>query len=127
MKNIKREKLIGQFGLCVWSIEQGTHLVAPKDIHRFFMTYAIFQCVGIENQWLKIQYKDDAYHVSADIFQPVPKPDFLVGQVVFVPRKECSAEIVSMTWHFKDEKPIYFLSFDGKRSSRRYYADELEG
>ena len=37
------------------------------------------------------------------------------------------AEIVDCVWHYAKAQPMYFLGFDRKLSSRRYFADELRG
>jgi hypothetical protein len=35
------------------------------------------------------------------------------------------ATIVDCVWHYKQQQPMYFLAFDGKKSSRRYFPEEL--
>jgi hypothetical protein len=35
------------------------------------------------------------------------------------------AVVDRIEWHFKDERHLYFLSFEGKSSARRYDQDEI--
>ena len=53
----------------------------------------------------------------------VPPPEYRIGQTVMT--KDKRGVVVDIEWHFKDSVPIYFLAFEGKRSSRRYFENEL--
>jgi len=51
---------------------------------------------------------------------------FAIGDNIFVPEKEAIAIIESMEWHYKENEPMFFLSFGGKESSRRYWTKDIQ-
>lgn len=114
------------FGMCNWFPEHGKHLIADLDLVAFAALHPagkVFQYVGSEDAWRVVQYGANTYRVSPDILKPIPTPAFEVGQPVVA--RERVGVVADVTWHFKDMAPIYFLEFQGKRSSRRYSEAEL--
>jgi hypothetical protein len=114
------------FGVCDWFPEHGEHLVVDADRLAFAALNPagkIFQCIGMEGEWLVVRYGTNVYRVNPGVLKPVPPPVFDVGQTVT--SKDRSGVVADVTWHFKEAAPIYFLQFDGKRSSRRYSEQEL--
>lgn len=82
------------------------------------------------NGWCKVKKigkEGKFYEILLDKFHRKNKPQFLIDEVVFVPRKMCKAIIYGIGWHFKRDEYVYSLVFNGKRSSRRYFCDELRG
>ncbi|EPB6201482.1 hypothetical protein ACRQ2P_001053, partial [Escherichia coli] len=59
------------------------------------------------------------------IYHIVPDLKFYIGQSVWVKTKNSVGTIIDVFWHFKNEMPVYFINFEGKRSSRRYSESEL--
>lgn len=114
------------FGVCNWFPEHGGHLVAPHDLEGFTALRPngkVFQCLGDESGFLVVRYGDRLFHVSQEVVKSVPSPEYRIGQTVITKGKY--GVVVDIEWHFKDSVPIYFLTFEGKRSSRRYFENEL--
>jgi len=117
---------VNSYGVCNWFPEHGVQLVAQEDIDAFTKLSPagkVFYCMGIQGKWLILQYGTNTYRVSSDVFRPVAAPAFKVGQPVIAGEK--TGIIEHVTWHFKNEVPIYLLAFGGKLSSRRYAEEEL--
>ncbi len=120
-----KSNLIGTFGICnAWA---GRNDSRPP-ITGFELYQVIAQCYGIaDDGWLKVRkLSNKKYEIKPNCFMPIPNPQFLPGDLVFVPQKSMHATIQSVYWHFKMEKHMYFLIFKGKESSRRYFIEELE-
>jgi hypothetical protein len=117
---------VNSYGVCNWFPEHGAQLVAPESIDAFTSLSPagkVFYCTGIQDKWLVLQYGANIYCVSSDVFRPVATPAFKIGQQVIVGEK--AGIIEHVMWHFKNEVPIYLLTFSGKLSSRRYAEAEL--
>lgn len=118
--------MIDKFGTCIWQPACGTELVHAEDIEDFpHLAAAVFHCVNADSNWLTVEYGEYRWRVSKKIFKIIPAPIFLLGQEVFVPAKNNIAKVVGLTWHFKDSHHIYYLSFNGKKTSRRYIESEI--
>lgn len=118
--------MIDSFGTCVWQPAMGLDLVCSNDRETFpQLTTAIFHCIGADKGWLKVQYGSHVYCVKSEIFKKIPSPKFLLGQDVFIPDKNRNAKVSASFWHFKNSVAVYVLEFGGKRSSRRYYENEM--
>lgn len=88
------------------------------------------ECYGeSETGWLKVKRLGEGkrlYEILPDRFHKKTAPKFLKCETVFVPRKSCDANVYRIGWHFKKDGYIYTLEFNGKRSSRIYFANELQ-
>jgi hypothetical protein len=114
------------FGVCTWYPDHGNHLIADNDRDRFAAISPagkVFQITHSDGEWLRVSYGEESFVAHQSIFSSVSAPAFSKGQEVFA--KGESALIEDIGWHFKDSAPLYFLSFSGKRSSRRYNETEL--
>lgn len=91
---------------------------------------AVVECYGeSESGWFKVKRLGKGnmlYEILPDCFHKKTAPKFFKGETVFVPRKSCAANVYGIGWHFQKDEYIYVLEFNGKRSSRRYFADELK-
>ncbi|CAK7051400.1 DUF6960 family protein [Saezia sanguinis] len=109
------------FGTCVWSPAQGLELVHSESQATFSQfPVQIFQCIHADAEWLALQYGDDVYKVKPQIFKAVPAPKFVLGEKVFVQRKQQAGNVVFMGWHFKHKYPIFLIAFDEKIISYIY-------
>ena len=118
--------LIGSFGTCSWHPDLGVDLVSEKDRDRFpKLTTAVFLCIKEDGDWLEIGYGEKRFCVSRLLFKLIPSPMFKLNENVIVLANNLTGIVSALTWHFKESKPIYLLSFNGKQSSRRYGEEEL--
>lgn len=121
---------INTSGIYPWSPGHGTQLVHPDDLERFtklFPRERVFQAVDERDGYLTLKYGTESFRVRPDLYRPVTGVAFRIGDLVEVsgaqPPK--SGVIGEVNWHFKNREPIYYLSFNGKPSSRRYSPGEL--
>jgi len=123
------DELMGTYGTYMWFPEHGTHLIKASDLAEFSPPGCkVFKCVGIESPWLVLEYAGKRAHVLPDRFRAVTAPSFSIGDRVRAPRHgaEQSGEVADIYWHFKNAEPYYYVTFDGRRSNRRYTASELK-
>jgi len=121
---------IGTWGLYGWTREAGSSLIHPDDIDRFSKfaaTSAVFRVAGTIDKWLVLEYGSDRFRVAPGLFKPVHGPKRSVGDVVTVATGGCSraARIVEIRWHYERNRAYYLLEFDGRRSSRWYWDEDL--
>jgi hypothetical protein len=118
-------------GIYPWFPEHGISLVHPDDLSSFSAirpSGKVFEFVGDDQGYIVLKYGNENFRVKPDLYKPVTGVDFYIGDSVCVTSKvpEKYGVIVAVEWHFKGQKPIYYLQFDGKRSSRRYSKEELQ-
>jgi len=120
----------GTFGLYPWFLEHGTEMIHPSDYHHFSILKPygkVFQCVGESERYLVLRYGLAQYRVKPDLYQPIPKPPFVIGEPVRVKDDPNLIGVVcDINWHHQKSSPIFFLEINGKRRSRRFFQDELE-
>lgn len=123
----KKEKIsVGMYGICNWWPESGMNLINPTDVGKFMDLLPagkVFKCIEMDGVWIKISYGIDVYVVDRTVITPIPTIKFNMGQSVMALGK--IGTITNIIWHFKNAAPMYFLTFGGKASSRRYYEEEL--
>lgn len=116
-----------RFGVSIAS--NGFNDVRPETENNCLFQ-SVVECHGTASDgWIivKLHGRDSIfYEIAPDRFIPQSNPKFLAKEVVYVPRKSCEATIYGISWHFKREEYIYSLIIDTKRSSRKYFVDELE-
>ena len=119
-----------RYGLYPWFPELGSELVHPDDLQKlrdFHPFGKVFHTVEGED-WIVLHYQDHRFRVRPEKFRPVSGIRYWIGDRVMALQsgRLRAAAVDDVHWHFKLERPMYFLSFDGKRSSRRYFDDELD-
>jgi hypothetical protein len=65
------------------------------------------------------------------VTQNLPTPEFAVGDRVAVRVNERNrtphiGEVRQVIWHHKDSRYNYYLNENGKKVSKRYFAEDLE-
>lgn len=120
-------KLTSQWGLYPWFEERGANLVHPDDLDDFrkLMPYGkVFFCQS-KNEFLVLRYQNSHYRVRPQLFSEVPAPEFTFGQLVHVRETGDPAQIDEIHWHHQRAKPIFFVTFGGRRNKKRFWADDL--
>lgn len=87
-----------------------------------------------------VEYKVNSDNKSITIEQPcknisIPineirvldnKPPFVYGELVSpINHPELTGQIESIVWHFKNNDFNFYITIDGKRNRKRYYANDL--
>ena len=123
----------GRWGIYPWFVEHGKELIHPDDWNGFEEQFqktaspaAVAQCVGASNGFLLLQYPSGVFRVKPDLFRIIPTPAFSFGEhVVVLKTPEKRGVVYQIIWHYKENQPMYFVLYGGKRSKRRYRAEEL--
>ena len=121
-------EIIERYGICNWYPEHGSHLVSTDNFLEFINLKPagkIFKCISIDDKWCSVIYGEKTFKIDPVIYHIVPDLKFYIGQSVWVKTKNSVGTIIDVFWHFKNEMPVYFINFEGKRSSRRYSESEL--
>ncbi|NHB94064.1 DUF6960 family protein [Photorhabdus cinerea] len=121
--------LKGTWGLYPWFDEDDVNLIYPDDLERvrkLILHGKVFYCSEQCGKFIRLNYGDYSFRVKPDLFKPVREVHFMVGDNVKVASSlDKRGTILNIGWHHKNDEPIYYLSFNGKKSSRRYAEDEL--
>jgi hypothetical protein len=118
-----------QWGRYPWFA--GTHddLVHHDDrdaLMRFGPYGRVFVRLADADDWWVIAHGEHHFRVNAVLWKPCEAPRFVPGEVVCVKaRPERSATIREVWWHSNKKCPFYFLTVDGRTSTRRYFEAEL--
>jgi hypothetical protein len=118
------------YAITPWYPEHGSESIHPDD----WSSFANFRPAGKvfkiskEGDWVRLRYGDHSFRVRRDLIRSVPAPRFHIGDSVRAKQHGAAAQatIVAIEWHHKLDQPMYFLRFGEKRSSRRYYDEEVE-
>lgn len=119
------------WALCPWFEESGDHLVHPDDLERLraFRPYGVvFQVLSEEGDYIKIACGDDVFRINGQFLRIIEPEEgwlFDIGETVSVQGRDYTGTIVGISWHYKEEKPMYGLMVDGKRKNKRYWPKDL--
>ncbi len=123
-------ELVGKWGLYQWFEEHGTTLVHPFDLdalRSFHPNGRVFECIAEDDCFLVLRYGEAQFRVRPSLFKEVPAPKWKIGETVEVVDKGRLGQVTEIKWHFQRAEPMYFLSFDGKISKKRYWSRDLRG
>ena len=119
------EKFLKTWGLYPWFEEHGANLVHPHDLLSFEPNNTrVFYCKNIEHEYLVLQFGHFEYRVKPINYKEIEKPKFIFNNQVTT-RSGYSGKIVEIHWHYKDNRHYYLLELQGKKSSKRYFEEEL--
>ena len=131
-KNKGEESIkIGEFIICCWIPSHGKHMMTEPELSEFVAispTLAVFECVGYEDNFMVIRYKNKEYKINDRMPKQRIKPIiFKIGEEVWILGKTVKiGTIINISWHFKKNEHIYFLKIKNRNSSRRYFETELK-
>lgn len=114
------------FAVCLWSSLCESGLAAPGDAQRLTdhnLSQRVCRIVGKDGRFARIKYGDLTFAISPICLSRVDNVDHEVGDRVLF--KHGLARVRDIVWHFKDERPNYYLEKDGKKLSRRYFNEDL--
>lgn len=124
------EDMYGKWGLYQWFEEHGVEMIHPDDvdeIRHIIPNGKVFECVGNQDNYLTIRYRDRCFRVRPSLFKTVPRPAKVFGEVV---RLKKGGELISGTvcdimWHFKKGEPFYFVAVDDKPLKKQYWLSDF--
>lgn len=98
------------------------------DIVKNNSTNTIFECIGIENEYLKIKSRKFILRVKPFLIKGyLPKPKFKwEDKVTLITKPESNGIIDDLIWHQKDHTYYYHIILDGKRKTNRYSEIDLD-
>lgn len=117
----------GDFGVVVWWPDEDEGLAAPGDKARLLEHDAngrVCRIVGEEGPFKVIRCAGATFSISPEQIRPASNVKFEVGDKARYQGQ--MGEIVDVVWHWTKGEPYYLLRFGGKKSSRRYYGNELD-
>ncbi|QIQ21406.1 DUF6960 family protein [Zophobihabitans entericus] len=125
-------KYRGTYGLYPWFPDDDETLIHANDLQKVKafsingLYGYVFYCSDENADFIELSYGDFTFKVKPDLYSTIPSIQFHLGEhVAVIGVSEKKGVIVSIKWHSKYSKPMYFLSFNGRKSSRRYFDTEL--
>jgi uncharacterized protein DUF6960 len=125
------DSYINTWGMYPWIPSRGESLIHPDDRSANLwekLFGKLLYCSGItDDGYLLLNDAHQTYRVKPDIYKVFPTPMFNYGDTVKDREKpERIGTIRNIEWHDKYGKEYYNLTIAGRKSTKRYFADELE-
>ncbi|MEF2246472.1 DUF6960 family protein [Paenibacillus sp. IITD108] len=120
--------LVGAWGIYNWFEEDGEELIQKLSREAFRNLKPVgklFQCVGIDGEYIEILYNKQKFKVKPELFIQTPNPTYKFGDNVRLKSKEIIGIICDINWHSKEAREMYFIEVNGKKKSTRYFSEEL--
>lgn len=120
------------WALCSWFEESGAHLIHPDDldhIRRFNPYGVVFNVISDGGEYTEIGVGADRFRVRPEALRLIkPEKSWILelGETVSVKGRDYNGTVVGISWHHKEEKPIYRLKVAGIVKNRRYWPEDLE-
>lgn len=118
------------WALLTWFPEHGIEKIHPDDIAIFSngIQGHVVKVVHEDNIWATVYLVSHVVRVSPSLLKPCSEPAFKIGDVIktIPPRTERNGSILAITWHLKQNEPIFYIESDGKQIKARYFARELQ-
>ena len=91
---------------------------------------AIFQRVVsyelASSEIVTVSYNGNKYEMTVDCMRKIDSPKYVYGDCVSpTNHPEMMGIVYEMIYHFDRKEPMYFIRIDGKKKSKRYFADDL--
>ena len=121
-------KYKGTYGLYNWHPLHGEHLIGSQYldcVKKMDPRGLVFLCVDENDEYIKLKYGDIVFDAKPDLYEIVENPAFNIGDDVEVVSSGAVGHIHDMFWHYKEKQPLYFLTVEGKKKSRRFFTSEL--
>ena len=116
------KNLINTWGFCKRHDRNAIH---PEDEYDF--RSSVFKCVDILGEYVLLKNPEYSFRVKCENYATFPDPpkfDF-DEQVRPKNKSDVIGVIFQMIWHYKRGEMMYFIKINGKKKSKRYWADDL--
>jgi hypothetical protein len=115
-----------EFGVVIWWPDQAESLAAPGDKARLLehdVNGRVCRILGQDGPFKLIKCGGATFRISPEQIRAASNVKFEVGDKV---RYEGEAgEVTDVVWHWVKAEPYYLLPFPDRKSSRRYFGNEL--
>lgn len=115
-----------KFGVVRWASETDEQLAAHTETRRLghSINGRVIVLVRADGPDQLIRIGDHEFKISSEKIVPVEGEIYAVGDEVLVDGRQ--AKIRDAIWHYAKNQPFYLLDIDGKKSSKRYFNDDLK-
>lgn len=121
--------LINSWGLYPWFNEDDPSLIYVDDLEnvkKIGLYGKVFYCSDQCGDFIRLNYGSYSFRVKPSLFKPIRSIRFMIGDnIKLISSPDKLGTILNIEWHYKNNEPIYYLSFNGKKSSRRYSENEF--
>ena len=94
-----------KWGRYPWFMEHGLEKIHPDDREKhkeLIGNVAVYHCIGVEDDYIKIAFGERVYRVTSDLFKEVPEPRYKIGDNVKLDT-EITAVIDAICWHYQED------------------------
>lgn len=123
---------MNQYGFVFFSV--GINPIHEADRDRqtdYDHRQALFRCIGVtaNNHYLLLTSTGNKpFRVLINHFRITAAPPFWMGDDVRVKEAPDKVGVIyRIGWHGKRSEPLFYLRIGTRRSTHRYFAEELEG
>ncbi len=113
-----------RLALCPWFERTGGALVHKGDYDKLKALVPfgrVFDIEGTSDEYMILRFGAEVFRVKPSLVKEVPGTRYRVGEKVGVAGKSGLVEISDIRWHYKKERPIYFIKSNGKESGKWYW------
>jgi hypothetical protein len=95
-----------------------------SDYNELFQKVVSYEIIS--NQMVKIEYKSKYYEIDINKIKEIKVPKYIYNEIILVKNKsKYYGKIIDIKYHFKENKPMYFIEINGHKKSRRYFEEEI--
>ena len=116
-----------KFGVVQWTSETDERLAAPGEKSRLLehrVNGRVALLVGADGSFQRVRIGDQEFRISAEKIAPAEGTKYAVGDELILDGKP--TKVKEVVWHYAKNQPFYLLDIDGKKSSKRYFNDDLK-
>lgn len=128
------ENLIGKWGgaplhiILQYNEKEKIHPNDWNALESYPYLYSKHLCVGIDNEYIIIQFGESQLRIKPELFQLSTEPKFKPLEKVKFYNSKGTLEfgiIKGIHWHNKEQKMFYDVEVNGKIKGRRYFDEDL--
>jgi len=115
------------FGVVQWGADEDEQLAAPGDKSRLLehcVGGRVVVVLGDDGDFKLIRFGEHEFRISSENIVPARNVKYTKGEIFLYNQKE--TKVVDVIWHYGRGEPFYILTIDGKKSSRRYFNEDLD-
>jgi hypothetical protein len=117
------------WGLYNWLRTDGEQYIHPNDLERFSKyqgTCYLFQCIDVETLYITLKLKNETFKVTPEFYKPLPSPKYVSGDKVKLMNKPDDIAVIQYhMWHYDRNEPMYFISLNDKKKTKRYWESDF--
>ena len=117
------------WGIYPWSTLYGDDLIYSEDLEKAKeneLRGKVFHCIDSDGKYITLEYQNENYRVKPDLYKVFHGIVFPIGSSIKIKKYPDKFGVIrDICWYWDKKEPMYFITLNGKKKTKRYFLEDF--